>query len=58
MPEPKPERMPGPVVIVGAPTALGGDLAGMDRTAAELRRRGVVGRPASIADSRVAGRTR
>lgn len=38
---------PGPIVVVGAPTALGGHLAGMERTPAELRRRGVVGRIAS-----------
>ena len=36
--------MPEPIVFVGAPTALGGHLAGMDRTPAELRRRDVVGR--------------
>ncbi len=35
--------MPG-IVIVGSPTALGGHLAGMERTPSELRRRGVVER--------------
>lgn len=39
-----PVLSPGPIVFVGAPTALGGHLAGMERTPAELRRRGVVGR--------------
>src|SRR5258708_4653786 len=36
--------MPGPVVIVGSPTALGGHLAGMEETPGELRRHGVVDR--------------
>lgn len=36
-------QMPG-IVIVGSPTALGGHLAGMEETPAELRRRGVVER--------------
>ena len=37
--------MPGmsrPVVIVGVPTALGGHLAGMERTPTELRQLGLV----------------
>jgi arginase len=40
-------RMPAPIVIVGSPTALGGHIAGMDRTPAELRRRGVTERLAA-----------
>ena len=36
--------MAGTIVVVGSPTALGGHLAGMERTPAELRRRGIVAR--------------
>jgi arginase len=46
--------MPG-IVIVGSPTALGGHLAGMERTPAELRRRGVVER--LVARSGLVGQT-
>ena len=37
----------GPIVIVGSPTALGGHFAGMERTPAELRRRGLADRLAA-----------
>ena len=36
--------MPAPIVLVGSPTALGGDFDGMERTPAELRRLGLVDR--------------
>src|SRR5712691_7001630 len=36
--------MPGPIVLVGAPIAFGGHLAGMGRTPGELRRRALVER--------------
>ncbi len=39
--------MPGTIVIVGSPTALGGHLAGQERTPAELRRLGVMERLAA-----------
>jgi arginase len=39
--------MPGTLVIVGSPIALGGHLAGMERTPGELRERGVVERIAA-----------
>lgn len=32
----------GPIVVAGSPTALGGHFAGMERTPAELRRRGLL----------------
>jgi arginase len=42
-----PPGMGRTVVIVGSPTALGGHLAGMERTPAELRRLGLAGRLAA-----------
>jgi arginase len=36
--------MPDPIVLVGSPTSLGGHFDGMERTPAELRRRGLVDR--------------
>jgi arginase len=39
-----PRRPLGSIVIVGSPTALGGHFAGMERTPAELRRRGLIER--------------
>lgn len=36
--------MPGPIVVVGSPTALGGHFGGMERTPSELRRLGLVER--------------
>jgi arginase len=36
--------MPGPIVLVGSPTALGGHFDGMERTPAEARRLGLVDR--------------
>jgi arginase len=39
--------MPGPIVVVGSPTSLGGHFGGMERTPGELRRRGVVERLAA-----------
>jgi len=36
--------MPGSIVIVGSPTSLGGDFAGMERTPAEARRLGLTDR--------------
>lgn len=36
-----------PVVVVGSPTALGGHFGGMERTPAELRRAGLLGRLAA-----------
>jgi arginase len=38
---------PGPIAIAGSPTALGGHFAGMERTPAELRRRGLLQRLAA-----------
>jgi len=39
--------MPGPIVLVGSPTALGGHFDGMERTPAEARRMGLVDRLAT-----------
>jgi hypothetical protein len=39
--------MPGPIVFVGSPTALGGHLTGMERTPGDFRPRGVVERLAA-----------
>lgn len=36
--------MPDPIVLVGSPTSLGGDFAGMERTPAELRQLGLIDR--------------
>jgi arginase len=36
--------MPGPIVLVGSPTALGGHFGGMERTPCELRAAGIVSR--------------
>jgi arginase len=36
--------MPGPIVLVGSPTALGGHLGGMERTPGDLRSHGLVER--------------
>ena len=36
--------MPGPIVLVGSPTALGGHFDGMDRTPRELRKLGLIDR--------------
>jgi arginase len=40
-------NLPGTIVIVGSPTALGGHFAGMERSPGELRRHGLVDRLAA-----------